>query len=113
MANLDLNVIDQIDDIRAMAAAAASFGFDDEDYGKLLDIPGAVLREERLFWLDAAPQFHLDEDMGVFAVRFLIDVSPERAAALTAEVSKRIVDASLEAIPLSVAFVGVAETAEA
>ncbi|MET3915166.1 hypothetical protein ABID97_001948 [Variovorax sp. OAS795] len=112
-AELDLTAVEDIGDIQAMVRAASSSGFGDEQYSQVLDVAGAVMREQRLFWLNESPRYHFDEEMELLAIRYLIDVSPEDAAALTADVSKRIVELGLEAVPLSVAFVGAAESVEA
>ncbi|UVH54695.1 hypothetical protein NWF24_17770 [Variovorax paradoxus] len=116
VAQIPLDQVDQLDEIERIADGTRDLGVPDEAFARVLDIAGDLMRERGLLWLDRAPRFSFDEEMGCPGIRYRLEVTPEEAAEMDAEFIDRVVAADLDRLPLTVGFVGTVEstsTAEA
>lgn len=107
LAELGLDHVPQIEDIRQIAAFASRAPFSDEQYSAVLDVAGELLREQGLLWLDLSPQFSFDDEMDCPGVRFRVDLTADEAANMTFAFIDRIVHRNLDSVPLTVGFIGV------
>ena len=113
LAQLPLEHVDQIDEIRRIAAGTLGVPFTDEEYASVLDIAGQLLRERGLLWLDRAPRLSFDDEMGCPGVRYRLEVTPEEAVEMDFLFIDRLIAADLDRVPMTVGFVGTVETVEA
>lgn len=104
--NVNISNVPQCRKLLALVEAAGSLGVDSTDFGKVLDISGAVLREQRLFWLGAEPRFSFDPEMNCIGIRYRIGTTPKRATELTSEFTRRLLETQLTAVPISIRFLG-------
>lgn len=82
----------------------------DEQISKVLDLAGEMMIFRRLFWLDLSPRIQFDAEMQCPGVRFLLEVTPEEAALMNEELIDKIVEAGLDAVPVTVGFIGLTES---
>lgn len=111
LAKLDLSHVDQINEITQIAEASRNLGLPDEEFARVLDIAGGIMRERRLLWLDRAPRFSFDDEMGCPGIRYRLEVTPEEAAEIDFEFINKLITADLDRVPFTVGFVGTLETA--
>lgn len=111
LANLDLSHVDQIDEIRRIAEGTRDIAVPDEQYARVLDIAGDVMRAHSLLWLDRAPRYSFDDEMACPGIRYRLEVTPEEAVEIGFEFIDRLLAEDLDHIPLSVGFIGVIDQA--
>lgn len=96
----------QFEQLRQIAAGTRDLGHPDAAYSAVMDLAGTVLRDRRLFWLGTSPTVFFDDEFKSVGVRFKVLCSPLEASAMESDFLDRVLSAELDAVPLSVGFVG-------
>lgn len=109
LAKVSLDHVDQIDEIERIAEGTRDLGITDEQFARVLDIAGQLMRARGLLWLDRAPRLSFDDEMGCPGIRYRLEVTPEEAVDMDFEFIDQLIAADLDRIPLTVGFVGTLE----
>ncbi|MDM0041537.1 hypothetical protein QTH89_05175 [Variovorax sp. J22G21] len=111
-AGIDLSSVRQISQIRQIAGIATRIAVPDSRFSHVLDIAGALLRKQQMFWLEESPRFTYDHEMQCVGIRYRIEVSPDEASRLNGELIDQVIGEGLTDVPLSIRFLGTAVAVE-
>lgn len=106
LAGVDLSNVTQYAQIVRITEAQSLKAVEDISFSKVLDAAGKVMRKHSLFWLEHAPRFSYDGEMGCLGVRYRMDMTPESADRINEELIELLIESDLVAIPITVSFVG-------
>jgi len=109
LAKMDLSGIKNLPKWRAAAAAMSHQGVTDDEYARVVDLAGEVIRSRKLLWQDKAPGVVANGLDCPVVLTMRVDVTPTEAAQMSLEFADKMIDADLHLMPLLVAFVGTAQ----